>query len=82
MTDSGEVVWRIEVFREDDGRFAAEFRSGDGMVGGMGEYSVTPVGALANLCAMLIQIAEDEAVERATAARDARSSSDADKSTQ
>jgi hypothetical protein len=59
------VVYRIEVFLEaDDGRFAAEFTSGDHTVGGMGEYSATPIGALANLCALLIKIDEDDSVAR------------------
>lgn len=62
------VVWHIDVFREEDGRFAAEFRSGDNSVGGMGNYAATPVGALANLCATLIQIAADDAMERVSAA--------------
>lgn len=66
VSDHGntDVVWTIEVFREDDGRFAADFRSGDKRVGGMGEYSATPIGALAELCSTLIKIAEDESIER------------------
>jgi hypothetical protein len=57
---ASDVVCRIEVFREDDGRYAAEFRAGDGRVGGMGNYAATPIGALAELCATLIKVAEDQ----------------------
>ena len=69
VSDHGntDVVWTIEVFREDDGRFAADFRSGDKRAGGMGEYSATPIGALAELCSTLIKIAEDESIERRVA---------------
>ena len=61
-----ETTLRVNVIRED-GEFAAEFTSGDGKVGGMGDYSPTPVGALANLCATLIKIDEDDAKERLAA---------------
>jgi hypothetical protein len=57
------LVWRIEVF-EDGGQFAAEFISADRKTAGMGNYSATPIGALAELCATLIKIAEDESIER------------------
>lgn len=58
-------VLRIVVTRDVATEYyAAEFRSADDKVGGMGDYSATPVGALANLCATLIQIDEDNSVER------------------
>ena len=58
-------VLRITVTRDvATDYYAAEFRSADDKVGGMGDYSATPVGALANLCATLIQIDEDNSVER------------------
>jgi len=58
-------VLRITVTRDVATEYyAAEFRSADDKVGGMGDYSATPVGALANLCATLIQIDEDNSVER------------------
>jgi hypothetical protein len=57
-------VLRVEVFREADGRYAAEFFAPPGE-GGMAEYANTPVGALAELCATLIKIDEDKAHERA-----------------
>lgn len=58
------VVYRIVVYLED-GRFAAEFVTGDGKSAGMGDTANTPVGALAELCAMLIKLDEDDAHERA-----------------
>lgn len=62
-----EPVWgRIIIEQELGVGFFASFTSGDGKVEGWG-YSPTPVGALANLCATLIKIAEDEAVERTKA---------------
>lgn len=53
------IVWQIEVFREDDGRFAAEWFTLDRAESGMGPYAATPIGALAELCATLIKVAED-----------------------
>ncbi|MCC6970459.1 MAG: hypothetical protein IT434_09580 [Phycisphaerales bacterium] len=58
-TDREEIIWRINVFRDEDG-CAADYRTEDGREGGMGEYSTTPIGALAELCAALIKIAEDK----------------------
>ena len=60
-TEPDSAVWNISVFREDDGRFAADYESGDGREAGMGNYSATPIGALAELCATLIKVAEDKA---------------------
>lgn len=60
----GEVMYFIEVAREEDGRFCATYHSADRKTAGSGEYSATAIGALAELCATLIKIAEDEAVER------------------
>lgn len=60
------VVYRIEVFREDDGRYAAEWTTGDGKIAGIGNYAASPVGALAELCATLIKCDEDNAIERAS----------------
>ena len=56
-------AYRIHVFREDDGRYAAEYETGDGKEAGMGHYSVTPVGALAELVMLLIKIEEDKSIE-------------------
>lgn len=61
-----KVIWRIELFREADGRFACDYRSGDNTIGGMANYSTTPVGALAELCASFIKGDEDDAVARRT----------------
>lgn len=63
----GKTVYRIEVVKEDDGRFVASFRSGDDKHGGMGEYSPTPIKALANLCATLADVDEEIVVERRAA---------------
>lgn len=60
--DANEVIYEIKIFREDDGRFAAEFTTGDGKVAGMGCYSATPIGALAELCCTLIKLKEDNAI--------------------
>ena len=62
--DVESVVWDIQVFREEDGSYAASWETPDGMVAGMGNYSSTPIGALAELCATLIKVAEDEARDR------------------
>lgn len=59
-----KVAYRIEVFQEDDGSYAAEYQTGDGKEAGMGRYSATPIGALAELCATLIKVEEDNAKER------------------
>lgn len=59
-------VWKVRVFQDED-RFAAEWVTQDGKEAGMGEYAATPIGALANLCATLIKVAEDHAKERAAA---------------
>lgn len=56
-------VMSITVFREDDGRFAAEYTRDGGREAGMGRYSSTPIGALAELCATLIKVDEDNAKE-------------------
>jgi hypothetical protein len=50
----------IAVFRDDDGRFAAEWSSGG--EAGMGEYSSTPIGALANVICLLLKVEEDRAL--------------------
>jgi len=62
------VTWRIEVTREPDSYWAAA-TSGDGRVGCSGDGAATPVGALANLCATLIKIAEDDATTKQEATR-------------
>lgn len=54
------IVYRIEVEREADGRYFASWESGDGTQAGCAEYAATPVGALANLCATLTKLHEDE----------------------
>jgi hypothetical protein len=59
--NAGDAVWRIVVFQEQGGPFAAEFTSADGKIGGMGNYANTVVGALAELCATFIKMNEDEA---------------------
>lgn len=56
------IVLTIDVFREDDGRFAAEYQREN--EAGMGEYSSTPIGALAELISTLIKVEEDNSVER------------------
>lgn len=61
--------WKIEVFQEDDGRWAAEFDRPGLKDAGMGEYSSTALGALAEVISTLIKVEEDRAKE---AARDAR----------
>lgn len=58
-------VYRIRVFREDDGQHAAEWETTDGKEAGMGNYSVTPVGALAELVMLLIKVEEDRRLEAA-----------------
>jgi hypothetical protein len=55
-----ETVYRIEVFREDDGRFAAEFETNGGREAGMSNYAATPIGAMAELCSTLIMVEEDK----------------------
>ena len=57
--DTDTTVYTITVFREDDGRFAAEWLTGDQREGGMGEYSASPIGAIAELTATLIKVEED-----------------------
>ena len=64
IDDSHEVHYTIRVCREDDGRFYAEWVSGDDTEAGMGNYSVTPIGALAELVAVLIKVEEDKSMER------------------
>lgn len=59
-----KVIYRIEVFQEEYGRYAAKFKSGDRRIGGMGQYSATPIGALAELCSTLIKVEEDISIER------------------
>lgn len=59
-----DVHYTIRVFREEDGRFAADWLSGDGMEAGMGNYSVTAIGALAELVSVLIKVEEDKSMER------------------
>ena len=59
-----DYVWRIEVFQEEDGRFAAEYVTGDGNEAGMSAYSATPIGALAEMVATLIKVAEDKSKEQ------------------
>lgn len=59
-----DVHYTIRVFRDKDGRFAAEWLSGDEMEAGMGNYSATAIGALAELVAVLIKVEEDKSMER------------------
>ena len=54
------TIWHIDVFREDDGQIAASFESADHAIAGMGNYSTTVVGALAELCATLLKLDEDK----------------------
>lgn len=51
----------ISVFREDDGRFAAEWQSGG--EAGWGGYSATPIGALAELIMTLLKVEEDRVLD-------------------
>jgi len=69
--DSGAEL-RVLVEREEDGQYLASFRTGDGKVAGASEYSTTLVGALANLCADLIKIAEDDSKTARAPLPDAR----------
>lgn len=62
-----DTIWKIRVWCEEDGRCAADYMTGDGREGGMGEYSSTPLGALAELISTLIKVAEDKLGEQADA---------------
>jgi len=58
-----EVAYRIEIEREDDGRFFASYVTGDKREAGSGTYAATAVGALAELCATMIKVDEDKSIE-------------------
>lgn len=60
-----DFVWRIDVVQEEDGRYCADYITGDLLERGVGNYAATPIGALAELCATLIKVAEDKAHEAA-----------------
>lgn len=59
--DAQDAVLHITVFREADGRYAAEYFTRDSTEVGMGNSAATPIGALAELCATLIKVEEDKA---------------------
>lgn len=59
-------VLTIRVFRDED-QFAAEWITADKREAGMGAYAATPIGALAELIATLIKVAEDKATEAVAA---------------
>ncbi len=61
-TPPDEELWyRIEVVREN-GQFWTTWKNADGFSAGAAGPSSTPVGALADLCATLIKVAEDAAL--------------------
>jgi hypothetical protein len=63
LTAAANEVIRIEVEREDDGRYFACWTSADGKTHGCANYSTTVVGALAELCATLLKVDEDKSHE-------------------
>jgi hypothetical protein len=67
--EDGETAITIRVFKEYDGRYAAEYERKSENEAGMGCYSATPIGAIAELVCTLIKVDEDKAIERVAALR-------------
>jgi hypothetical protein len=56
-TAPDDVVLRVEVEREEDGQYFASWTAAN--EGGSGEYSATPIGALAHMLCTLLLVEED-----------------------